>query len=157
LAPLLAGRRFDRFLHSGAQRAAETLALARAAAGLGQEPPARADPRWLERSFGTLEGAPWATWEQPPGDLDAAPPGGESYRVLAARVLAAVDDLRADAARAGRPLDVLLCAHSGVLRMLAAIAADVPDAARALDFGARNGEAVALAYAAPATPRFLVR
>jgi glucosyl-3-phosphoglycerate phosphatase len=155
LAPLLAGRRFDRFVHSGARRAADTLALARDAAGLGAAPAAEVDPRWRERSFGTLEGEPRDAWVQPPDDLDATPPGGESYRALAARVLAAVDDLRADAARAGRPLDVLLCAHSGVLRMLAAIAADAPDAARALDFGARNGEAVALVYAAPATPRFL--
>jgi probable phosphoglycerate mutase len=152
LAPVVAGA-FEVRLHSGARRAADTLRIACDAAGLhGVE--LVADVRWRERSFGMLEGEPVGGWTQP-ADLDAAPPGGESYRVLGLRVLSALDALRADAARAGRPLRVLLCAHSGVLRMLAAIATDAPDVAAVLGPSARNGEALALAYAAPSTPRFL--
>ncbi|HEV7493700.1 histidine phosphatase family protein [Baekduia sp.] len=152
LAPLVAGA-FDRRLHSGAQRAADTLRIACDAAGLhGIE--LVADPCWRERSFGILEGEPAGGWTQP-ADLDAAPPGGESYRTIGLRVLAALDALRADALREGRPLRVLLCAHSGVLRMLAAIAADAPDVAAILGPGTPNGAALELTYAAPAMPRFL--
>jgi broad specificity phosphatase PhoE len=148
LAPIVAGA-FDLRLHSGAQRAADTLRIACDAAGLhGVE--LVGDPRWRERSFGALEGEPNASWAQP-ADLDAAPPGGESYRTLGLRVLAALDAL----AVAGAQRRVLLCAHSGVLRMLAAIAADAPDAAAILGPGTGNGEALELTYAAPATPRFL--
>jgi broad specificity phosphatase PhoE len=152
LAPVVAGD-FDLRLHSGALRAVTTLRIACDAAG---QPGVAllADPRWLERSFGALEGEPNTAWTQP-ADLDAAPPGGESYRALGLRVLGALDALRADAADAGRPLRVLLCAHSGVLRMLAAIAADAPDAAAVLGPSTPNGEALELAYAAPAMPRFL--
>jgi broad specificity phosphatase PhoE len=152
LAPVVAGP-FDRRLHSGARRAQDTLRIACEAAGLA-DVELIADPSWRERSFGILEGEPAGGWTQP-ADLDAAPPGGESYRALGLRVLAAVDALRAEAQMSGRPLRVLLCAHSGVLRMLAAIAADAPDVAAILGPGTRNGEALELSYAAPATPRFL--
>jgi broad specificity phosphatase PhoE len=148
LAPLVAGT-FDRRLHSGAQRAADTLRIACDAAGLG-DVALIGDPCWRERSFGTLEGRASASWTQP-ADLDAAPPGGESYRALGLRVLAALDALAAGATRQR----VLLCAHSGVLRMLTAIAADAPDVAAVLGPSTGNGEALELTYAAPATPRFL--
>ena len=120
---------FDLRLHSGATRAADTLKIACDAAGL-HDALLIADPRWLERSFGTLAGRPTSAWTQP-SDLDAAPPGGESYRALGLRVLAALNHLHAEA-DAGGPRRVLLCAHSGVLRMLAAIAADAPDVAAIL-------------------------
>ena len=148
LAPLVAGE-FDLRLHSQTRRAADTLRIACEAAGLhGVE--LVGDPRWRERSFGVLEGEPSASWDQP-ADLDAAPPGGESYRALGLRVLAALDALAAG----GHQRRVLLCAHSGVLRMLAAIAADAPDAAAVLGPSTGNGEALELTYAAPAMPRFL--
>jgi broad specificity phosphatase PhoE len=148
LAPVVAAA-FDLRLHSATRRAADTLRIACDAAGLhGVE--LVGDPRWRERSFGALEGEPSASWTQP-ADLDAAPPGGESYRALGLRVLAALDALAAD--YTGRR--VLLCAHSGVLRMLAAIAADAPDAAAILGPSTGNGQALELAYAAPAMPRFL--
>jgi probable phosphoglycerate mutase len=148
LAPIVAGD-FDLRLHSGTRRAADTLRIACDAAGLhGVE--LIADPRWRERSFGALEGEPSSLWTQP-ADLDAAPPGGESYRALGLRVLAALDALAA----AGTPRRVLLCAHSGVLRMLAAIAADAHDAAAILGPSTGNGQALELTYAAPAIPRFL--
>jgi broad specificity phosphatase PhoE len=122
LAPVVAGD-FGLRLHSATRRAADTLRIACDAAGLhGIE--LEGDPRWRERSFGALEGEPATSWTQP-ADLDAAPPGGESYRALGLRVLAALDALTTG----GTQQRVLLCAHSGILRILAAIAADAPDAA----------------------------
>lgn len=137
LAPLVA-RPFDVVVHSGSMRTAETLRLARPDGDA-----AEADARWLERSFGALEGGPRDAWPQPPG-LDAAPPGGESYRALSVRVHAALDDLRARARATGAPLDVLLCTHSGVLRVLAALA-DGDDAAFTRP-GAANGAVVTLEF-----------
>ncbi len=150
LASIVAGA-FDLRVHSGTRRAADTLRIACDAAGL-RDVALVADPRWRERSFGALEGEPSASWTQP-ADLDAAPPGGESYRALGLRIVDALDAL--DALAAGGSRRVLLCAHSGVLRMLAAIAADAPDVAAILGPSTGNGETLALTYAAPRMPRFL--
>ncbi|QEC47795.1 histidine phosphatase family protein [Baekduia soli] len=152
LAPL-AARPYDLRLHSGARRAEETLRLACDAAGLPGVA-LEADARWRERSYGELEGGPPDAWRQPI-DIDAAPPGGESYRQLGMRVLAAVDDLHDRAAAAGRPLQVLLCAHSGVLRMLRGIAECTEDLAPLLGDGAGNAEALELTYIRAAAPVFL--
>jgi probable phosphoglycerate mutase len=147
LAPLVR-MQWDVVAHSGARRARDTLALACAAAGAAVPAP-RADPRWLERGFGDLEGRPAAAWRQP-ADVDAAPPGGESYRTLGLRVHAALTDV----AQAG-PGRVLLVAHSGVLRMLQGIASGAETLAPLLADGARPGEAVALRYARIELPPFL--
>jgi broad specificity phosphatase PhoE len=133
-APLVAGA-FDVVVHSGTARTAETLRLARPGGAA-----AEVDARWRERSFGALEGRPRATWPTAPG-LDAAPPGGESYRALSVRVQAALDDLRARGRADGRPLDVLLCTHSGVLRALSALTAGDDAFTRP---GAANGAVVRL-------------
>lgn len=138
LAGLVAGP-FDRRVHSGLARAAETLALAGHGAG------AAAEPRLMERSFGALEGEPRAAWSQPP-DLDAAPPGGESFRQLGVRVVAALDDLAASGARR-----VLISTHSGVLRWLVALAAGDGDLRHFVGPGPANGAVVRFGYAAPST------
>ena len=153
LAPV-AARPYDLRLHSGARRAAETLRIACAAAGL-EDVALREDPRWCERSFGTLEGGPTAAWTQRPL-VDQAPPGGESYRALGTRVLAALTDLADEAAAAPGPYRVLLCAHSGVLRMLHGIATGAATLDELLGPGAPNAGVVELAYAAsPSAPPFL--
>jgi broad specificity phosphatase PhoE len=144
---------FDHRIHSGLRRAAETL---RIATGDGDAAAAESDPRWRERSFGALEGEPRTAWIQPP-DLDATPPGGESFRDLGLRVVAALDDLAAAARTAGRPQRVLVSTHSGVLRWLAAIAeGDGDDLATFTRPGPANGAVVELAYAAPSTPTSLL-
>lgn len=131
---------FDRRIHSGLRRARETLALA------GHGDGAEIEPRFMERSFGALEGRPRAAWTQPP-DLDAAPPGGESYQALGARVVAALDALAAEGGQR-----VLVSTHSGVLRWLAALAAGDGDLRPFTTPGAGNGAVVVLRYAAPSTP-----
>jgi broad specificity phosphatase PhoE len=156
LAPV-ARRPFDVHLHSGARRAADTLRIAREAAGRPGVA-VRADARWRERSFGDLEGVPIGAWTQRP-DVDAAPPGGESYRALGLRVLAALEDLAAEAAArpGGRPLRVLLCAHSGVLRMLQGIADGAEELGAVLGEGAANGGVLERTYGRLAAPPFLTR
>ena len=147
LAPLMRAD-WDVVAHSGARRARDTLTVACAAAG-AEVPAARTDPRWLERGFGTLEGRPASAWRQP-ADVDAAPPGGESYRALGLRVHAALREL----AR-GEPRRALLFAHSGVLRMLAGIASGAETLAPLLGAGPAPGEAVVLRYARLELPPFL--
>jgi probable phosphoglycerate mutase len=140
LAPLLAGP-FDAVVHSGKRRTAQTLRAA------GVPEPWRVDRRFLERAFGALEGEPADRWTQPP-DVHAAPPGGESYAQLAARVAAGLADL--DGAR------VLLCAHSGVLRVLRALAGEAGDVGAFLAGGSTNGAVLRMAYDnAPIVPAFL--
>lgn len=147
LAPLLAPGGFDTVVHSGTLRTAQTLAAA------GVPEPWRVDARFLERSFGALEGEPAERWTGA-ADVHAAPPGGgETYAALAARVAAALGDLAADLGGSGR---ALLCAHSGVLRVLRALSGEAPDAAAFLDGAAANGAVLHMAYDnAPAVPAFL--
>ncbi|WP_445149661.1 histidine phosphatase family protein [Baekduia sp. Peel2402] len=142
LAEVVARGGFDRVVHSGLARAQETLRLA---GGDGLTVDAVVDERWRERSFGALEGKPRTAWSQPP-DLDAAPPGGESFRALGLRIVAALDDLAAGAAQR-----VLVSTHSGVLRWLTAIAAGDADLEHFTRPGAANGAVVELDYAAPST------
>ena len=61
------------------------------------------DERWLEISYGAYEGLPFhevasETWDQWRGDVDFCPPGGESLATLGARVVAACEELRHQAA-----------------------------------------------------------
>jgi broad specificity phosphatase PhoE len=150
----VAARPFDLYLHSGARRAAETLQIACAAAGL-PDVAMRADPRWRERSFGDLEGAAASAWTQHP-DVDETPPRGESYRTLGLRVLAALDDLSAEAElSATGELGVLLVAHSGVLRMLQGIADSTARLADLLGPSTLNGGVLERVYAGPTAPPFL--
>jgi broad specificity phosphatase PhoE len=156
LAPV-AARTYDLRVHSGLRRAEETLRLACAAAGVGDGAAYEADARWREQAFGELQGAARDAWTHPL-DLAAGPPGGESYVELTTRVVDALADLLDRSARAGRPLDVLLCTHSGVLRVLAAIADGVDDAEGLIRArGQANGAVVELSYASrqDVAPRFL--
>lgn len=83
----------------------------RLAAGIGR--PVHIDPRLQELDFGRWEGHRWA--DLPRDALDAwaididgfAPPGGESFVQLRARVAAALADA---------PVPCILIAHAGVLR-----------------------------------------
>jgi broad specificity phosphatase PhoE len=147
----------DLGMHSGLRRAAATLRIACAAAGRG-DVPSVAEPRWRERALGVLEGTPIAGAVVPAPDVDAAPPGGESYRALGLRVHAALADLGARAAAAQRPLRVIVATHSGVLRILRAYAEGAPSFAAVHDRPPpAHGEAVTLSYATLALPAFLRR
>jgi probable phosphoglycerate mutase len=108
LRPLLEGERFDGVWSSDLRRARRTAQLA-----WGE---ARPDPRLREMSFGRLEGASYPTleprWQEGLARFeDFAPPGGETFAEMRARVLSFVTDLP--------PGRHLVFTHGGVVRMLA--------------------------------------
>jgi len=81
---------------------------------------AQADTRWMELNFGEWEGRPWEDIPRAQSDPWAAdfyrlaPPGGETYAALCARVAAAMDE-QAEAGGCA----VVVC-HAGPMRVAAA-------------------------------------
>jgi 2,3-bisphosphoglycerate-dependent phosphoglycerate mutase len=116
LAGALAGANFDRAVSSDLSRAYDT---ARAICG---EQRVERDPRWREFAFGEWEGL---TWEEivarrPEYGAHAstaakqyAPPGGETFQAVCARVADALADLRA-----GGHARVLVVTHAGPLHAM---------------------------------------
>jgi probable phosphoglycerate mutase len=105
---MLAGERFEGVWSSDLRRAMTTARLA------WGEP--RTDRRLRELSFGELEGADYTTMDPKLKEglmrfEGFAPPGGESFEQLRARVMSFVDELPA-----GRHA---LFTHGGVVRLLA--------------------------------------
>ena len=110
LAGSLATWRPEAIVHSGMKRTAVLAAFVAAQAGV----PARAIPAWRERDFGSWEGLSWnaiyrATGNAMDGMIDAPdvfrPGGGETTMALAARAMAALNDLP--------PGRVLVITHGG--------------------------------------------
>ncbi len=115
------------FTASPLGRTMETMRLARA--GMGLAPlPFGTDERLKELTFGSWEGL---TWDEVKAlDLKSAeareadkwnfqPPGGESYEMLAARVLPWLQSIEAE---------TVVASHGGVARVLMALIAGVPTA-----------------------------
>jgi broad specificity phosphatase PhoE len=96
--------------------------------------PVEVDERWVELDYGELDGTPvaevpvstWAAWQ---GDVDWAPPGGESHAELGKRVRAACDELAAGPAGAGRDDggDVVVVSHVSPIKAAVAWALAVGD------------------------------
>ena len=113
------------FVASPLTRARETMELIRAAMGLPPER-YRLDPALVELSFGAWEGLTWTEVKtrDPKGvkarnadKWDFAPPGGESYAMLAERLRPWLASLAADA---------FVVSHGGVVRALMTLLAGVP-------------------------------
>ena len=130
----------EAFVASPLGRARETMEIAREAMGL---PPARyrLDPVLKELSFGAWEGLTWPEIEaRDPEGLRArekdkwnfAPPGGESYAMLAERVRPWLGGLTADA---------FVVSHGGVARALMTLIAGVTPA-KAMDAPIAQGRAL---------------
>jgi broad specificity phosphatase PhoE len=91
--------------------------------------PVEVDERWIELDYGELDGTPlsevppatWAAWQ---GDVDWAPPGGESHARLGRRVRAACDELAAVPAGEG---DVLVVSHVSPIKAAVAWTLGVGD------------------------------
>jgi len=87
------------------------------------------DERWIELDYGELDGTPlsevppaaWSAWH---GDVDWAPPGGESHATLGKRVRAACDELAAAPTGSG---DVLVVSHVSPIKAAVAWALAVGD------------------------------
>jgi 2,3-bisphosphoglycerate-dependent phosphoglycerate mutase len=125
VARQLAGHQISAVYSSDLQRAVQTAQPVAAALGLDMVQ----DARLRERSFGTAEGTPTRSlllersgirdgWVVDP---DAAPPAGESVRDLYRRATGFVRAiLQPEGLRDGRPGDVVLVAHGGVVRVVLA-------------------------------------
>jgi broad specificity phosphatase PhoE len=110
------------FFASPLIRARETMELIRVAMGLSPQP-YQIDARLKELTFGAWEGLTWPeVWAKDPAGAKAreadkwnfAPPGGESYAMLAARVRPWLEELTGE---------TFLVAHGGVARALCALIA----------------------------------
>jgi broad specificity phosphatase PhoE len=115
------------FFASPLERARETMEIARYAMGLAPER-YRLDPVLKELSFGVWEGLTWSEIEaRDPKGLRArrkdrwafVPEGGESYAMLAERLLPWLGQLSEH---------VFVISHGGVARVLMALIAGVPPA-----------------------------
>lgn len=109
-------------------RAAETMSLAVPAA-VRDAVPVVMDARLNEVHLGDLQGRRRRHLpEFEAGDLDYAPPNGETYRQAAARVFSAVADIfEALAVQGGRPRQAAVFCHAGVLRIVATLASGSDD------------------------------
>lgn len=120
---------YDLAFHSNLSRSRDTLMLAMRNSHADA---VIEDKRIRERCVGALEATPRyrpEPWKQ--GDFEWVPGGdGESYRIVSERCVAFLDDL---AARATRPLRVVISTHAGVLRILDAILTRATDRRAILD------------------------
>lgn len=125
------------FVASPLSRASQTMAILRAELGL-QPDGFRRDPRLREIGFGRWEGSTWPELRRrDPVSLAArdadpwnyAPPGGESYAALSARVLAAIGELAGDS---------VVVTHGGVVRAMLHAFAGMP-ASDAVELPVRQG------------------
>jgi probable phosphoglycerate mutase len=128
------------FIASPLMRARETMEIARAAMGLAPDR-YRLDPVLMELSFGEWEGLTWPEIEarysrgiraRNNDKWGFAPPGGESYAMLAMRVKRWLDGLTGDA---------FVVSHGGVARALLTLIAAVPPA-KAAGAPIRQGNAL---------------
>ena len=112
-----------RVVCSPLRRARET------AAALGLGLPVEVDDRWIEISYGELEGrrmsdVPDETWRDWRADASWVPPGGESLVAVGERVRAACRDLLDEAVHD----DVVVVSHVSPIKAAVAWALDVDDA-----------------------------
>lgn len=113
------------------------------------------DKRLNERSLGVLEGqkhhsiAAYAA-----GDLNYAPPGGETYNQVARRILSFLLEL------SNYVLDkevnkVLICGHMGVMRILVGIIEDQDNSVSVLGLSFSNAEVFRVTWTQLIIPAFL--
>lgn len=114
-----------------------------------------ADTRLAERSLGTLEGTPARHIDAyRRGDLDYAPEGGDSYSVVALRMLSFLNDLVAWAEEA-KAKTFVMSTHMGPLRMLVGICRNDSDPAIVLARKFDNTEVLELCVTELRVPDFV--
>jgi len=114
------------------------------------------DGRLNERSLGALERQPRIFIQEfAAGDLDYAPPGGESYRVIVQRCLSFLLDLQRVARDWPACSRVLICTHMGPMRVLIGTLLQERSAARMLGHMWDNALAVRLDLSSVPWPPYL--
>ena len=108
--------------------------------------PVVVDSRLNEVNLGQLQGRRRAFVPAfSEGDIDYAPPGGESYRNAAQRIFSSVSDIFFALAMAGGPpRHVAIFCHAGVLRILSSLARSNMDRSAVFHLDVRNAESVTL-------------
>ncbi len=145
---------YDLAFCSGLRRTQDTLLLALESSDTTVDR-IHVDPRLNERSMGVLELKPSRPIpEYRRGEVDYAPVGGESYRLLTARLMDFMCEL-ATLVEATKATTVLLSTHMGPLRMLTGVLEGERDAASVMARQYRNTELVAIHWQDLARPRFL--
>jgi broad specificity phosphatase PhoE len=113
------------------------------------------DKRLNERSLGVLEGqrSRWIP-EYEAGDLNYAPPEGESYLEVAQRTLSFLLDL-AEFVSDNDINKVLICGHMGPLRIMVGIIEEQENPVSVLGLSFRNAEVYKLAWNRLTIPKFI--
>jgi broad specificity phosphatase PhoE len=113
------------------------------------------DKRLNERSLGVLEGqrSRWIP-ENEAGDLNYAPPEGESYLEVAQRTLSFLRDL-AEFVSDNDINKVLICGHMGPLRIMVGIIEEQENPVSVLGLSFRNAEVYKLAWNRLTIPKFI--
>lgn len=145
---------YDLAICSELSRSRETLELALTAGGVRVHN-LFSDFRLNERCLGELEGQPARSLEAyRRGDLGYAPPGGDSYAVVAFRVLAFLIDLAGWVEEHG-VRSVALSTHMGAMRALAAVLEEQRDAAAMMARCFDNSHVLVEDWRAVSWPPFL--
>jgi broad specificity phosphatase PhoE len=151
----LAGREFTLAFSSHLQRSRETLSLILEAGAL-RVGGIFIDPRLAERSLGQMELTEAKHVDAyARGDMDYAPPGGDSYLTVAHRCVSFLLDLRELAAVVGHPLSLLVCTHVGPMRVFAGIITRMGDPASVLALHFDNSEPACLQVSCVEVPGFM--
>jgi probable phosphoglycerate mutase len=147
-------KKYDLAICSGMQRTQDTLKLALDSGNICVNA-LYYDERINERSLGILEGKerrPISAFAM--GNLDYAPPEGEPYSKVALRVLDFLNDL-ANLVLETQPNKVLICGHTGVMRILVGIINNYDDPAEVLNLSFGNARILKNQWQSLSMPNFL--
>ncbi len=156
----LAGR-YDVAFSSTLFRSRETLMLALKAKKL-EEIPVKETPDLAERQLGKLELKPARPIpEYAAGDLQYAPPGGESYLSVAGRMLRFLTDtarwIQTEWDQKQRKINrILVCTHMGPIRIIAGILNEEKDPVRILSRSYSPTHLSVFHWSRVTYPRFLL-
>lgn len=147
-------KKYDLAICSGMQRTQDTLKLALDSGKISVNA-LYCDKRINERSLGILEGKkrrPISAFAM--GNLDYAPPKGEPYSQVALRVLDFLNHL-ANFVLETQPNKILICGHTGVMRILVGIINDYDDPAEVLNLSFGNASILKYQWQTLSMPKFL--
>jgi broad specificity phosphatase PhoE len=136
--------RLDLIVCSGLSRTVQTMVFS-VPMRLRNSAPCFADPRLNEVNLGLLQGRRRAYLpEFGAGDLDFAPPMGESYRQAAQRVFSSIADIFDALAHIGGTSTAAIFCHGGVLRILSSLELSLKTSEAVFRVDVPNAEQVSL-------------